>query len=70
MKVRMIARISGLRDGEPWPEPGELADVPADEAASLIECKLAELPEPVAPEAAVAPKAETATTPKPRSRKA
>ncbi len=41
MKVRMVARISGARDGVEWPEPGEVLDVPAEEAASLIDSRLA-----------------------------
>jgi len=40
-KVKMVARISGTRNGEDWPAPGEVADVPADEAAALIAAGLA-----------------------------
>lgn len=40
-KVKMVARISGTRNGEDWPAPGEVADVSADEAAALIAAGLA-----------------------------
>lgn len=68
MKVRMVARISGVRDGVDWPAPGEVIDVPAEEAASLMASGLAVAAAPVAPETAAAPAAETAAAPKPRAR--
>lgn len=40
-KVKMVARISGTRNGADWPAPGEVADVPADEAAALVAAGLA-----------------------------
>jgi hypothetical protein len=36
MKVRMIAQVSGTRDGQNWPEPGTVLDVPDAEARALI----------------------------------
>lgn len=36
MKVIMQARISGTRDGEDWPAPGESIDLPDDEAVQLL----------------------------------
>lgn len=70
-KVRMVARISGVRNGVDWPERGGVIDVPADEAADLIRAGLA-VEADVAPEKAVAPvlDVETAAAPKPRTRKA
>lgn len=41
MKVRMIAQISGTRDGIDWPAPGGTVDVPKDEALELIRGGLA-----------------------------
>ncbi|WP_115790035.1 hypothetical protein [Arthrobacter silvisoli] len=34
--VRMRAKISGTRNGVDWPEKGELIELPADEAQTLI----------------------------------
>lgn len=34
--VKMLTRVSGTRNGEDWPERGELLDVSADEAATLV----------------------------------
>ncbi len=36
VKVEMLVQISGTRDGEFWPEPGETIDVPAAEADTLV----------------------------------
>ena len=70
MKVRMIAQITGTRDGELWPAPGGVLDIPVDEAASLIASGMAVEVGDVAPEKTSAPEPETAATPKPRARKA
>jgi hypothetical protein len=35
MKIRMIASLSGLRDGQPWPAPGSEIVVPDAEGAEL-----------------------------------
>lgn len=47
-KVRMIAHVSGTRNGEDWPKPGETITVPAAEAEDLIRAGIAA--EPKAPE--------------------
>lgn len=36
MKVKMIAQLTGTRDGEDWPKAGSIAELPDDEAADLI----------------------------------
>lgn len=41
MRVEMRAQISGTRNGEDWPAPGVLIDVPEVEAADLIRSGLA-----------------------------
>jgi|GEM_PF-2447663 len=58
----MKVDVSGTRDGVDWPARGEIADLPAHEAADLIRAGLAE------PASGAAPKAtrndvETATAP-------
>jgi len=74
MKVKMIASITGTRDGQEWPAAGETVDLPDAEACDLVAGGLAvELDKktaaPVVETAAVvAP--ETAAEPKPRARKA
>lgn len=71
MKVRLLVSISGTRDGVLWPERGEVVDLPAAEAHDLHAARMvAYVDDDEAPEAAVAPKAETAALPKPRARKA
>lgn len=60
MKVQIIARISGLRNGVDWPAPGEYITLPDSEAKDMIGAGIARAPE-AAPETAVARKAETAT---------
>lgn len=47
-KVRMVAHVSGTRNGEDWPKPGEFITVPAAEAEDLIRAGIAA--EPKAPE--------------------
>ena len=73
MNIRLTAQISGMRDGQPWPAPGGLIDVPEDEANSLIAIGMAKADKPAAPveETATAPTAEVETAVrKPRTRKA
>lgn len=41
MKITMLAEITGLRDGSPWPVRGETMDVPEDEAQMLVDNGLA-----------------------------
>ena len=60
MKVQIIARISGLRNGVDWPAPGEFLTLPDGEAKDIIDAGIARMPE-AAPETATARKAETAT---------
>lgn len=36
MKVRLIYRLDGTRNGEPWPAIGGEIDVPTSEAVNLI----------------------------------
>lgn len=36
MKVKMIAQLTGTRDGEDWPKAGSIAELPDAEAADLI----------------------------------
>lgn len=36
MRVEMLTQISGTRDGQEWPHPGDTIDVPDHEAADLI----------------------------------
>ena len=70
-EVIMRARISGTRDGQEWPAPGQVLATTADEAAQLVEAGLAVAkPSKAAAETAAAPVAETAAAPKPRRRKA
>lgn len=64
MKVRMRAAISGTRDGEHWPAPGEVVDLPQHEAEHMVAAALAE---PVA--ATAKPEPEKATAPKATTRK-
>jgi hypothetical protein len=79
MKVTMLASISGLRDGVPWPARGGQIELPAGEAEELIAGGLAKKyekadeepdaePEVKGPEIPVPEpiqEQETATTPKP-----
>lgn len=41
MKITMVAEITGLRDGKPWPARGESITVPDDEAEVMIANNLA-----------------------------
>ena len=71
--VIMRARISGTRNGQEWPAPGEVLSTSADEAEELVAAGLAVAkPVKAAAESAVAPAAETAAAAKPtrRARKA
>lgn len=44
MKVQMKSRISGTRDGQDWPEIGEVVDLPDTEAVDLLNAGLAQVP--------------------------
>ncbi|HCA86372.1 MAG TPA: hypothetical protein DEQ61_13230 [Streptomyces sp.] len=71
MKIRMKVEMSGTRNGQPWPKPGEVVELPTAEAAHLVASGVAEqVAEPKPVETATAPPAETAVPPadKPRGR--
>lgn len=58
MKIRMLANISGLRDGVAWPAPGGETVVPDAEGAQLCAQGYAvPVAAPAEPERAVAPAA-------------
>lgn len=42
--VRMVKQMSGSRDGDDWPEPGNTIDVEQDEARQLVAQGMAENP--------------------------
>lgn len=46
MRVQMKRQISGTRDGESWPPPGEQIDLPDDEATQLLAADLADPADP------------------------
>lgn len=69
MKVTMIVKLSGSRDGQDWPDVGEDLDVPNDEAVQLLGTGLARAVKASAPEKATAdPVVETAAKAKPVAR--
>ena len=41
MKIRMLADVSGTRNGKDWPKRGEVVDLPDDEAKDLITSRMA-----------------------------
>ncbi len=41
-RVKMLWPVSGICDGVPWPEKGDVADLPAGMAQSAIDAELAE----------------------------
>lgn len=43
--VRLVGKISGTRDGEDWPNPGETIALPEDEANALLASGIAVKPE-------------------------
>lgn len=63
--VKMLGKISGSRNGKPWPEVGGTIDLPTAEADALIASRIAV--DPAAVETATVPAAETATVPGNRS---
>lgn len=42
MRIRMLVEMTGTRDGEPWPEKGEEAELPTAAAAHLVASGVAE----------------------------
>lgn len=59
MKLQMKVQVSGTRNGEDWPAPGDVVEVPDEEAVLLLNGGLAETVESAKPEKAAARKAET-----------
>ena len=60
--IKMLANISGTRDGVEWPELGGTIDLPADEAEALAAAGLARIiDEPKVERATSRRKTETAT---------
>ncbi len=47
MDVRLRLQLTGTRDGQPWPPPGTLVDLPDQEAEDLIAAGLATDPDDV-----------------------
>lgn len=75
MRVKMVAGITGTRDGVDWPAPGESIDLPQDEAELLVANGLAVADESkpakkAATETAATEAPENAAAPKARARKA
>lgn len=53
MRIQMTHQMSSSYNGEPWPTPGEVIDLPDDEALVLIRTRMATHVEtPVIPETA------------------
>lgn len=57
--------VSGLRDGQAWPEVGGTLDVSDVEASELVRAGFAEYATGVAPEVPAVPAPEAATAPTP-----
>lgn len=36
MRIQLVIKIDGLRNGQPWPSPGGVIDLPASEAVNMI----------------------------------
>ena len=64
MRVTIVAQISGTRNGQPWPKPGESVDLPDPEAAQL--CAIGAATE-AGPPARAAGEPETATVEPPET---
>lgn len=67
MKVRMLVDIGGYRNFVLWPRAGGVIDVPADEAADLVEQGNAAFV--IEDEVAVAPSAPERAVRKPANRR-
>ncbi|MEV5538481.1 histone-like nucleoid-structuring protein Lsr2 [Saccharopolyspora shandongensis] len=65
MRVRMIGAISGARNGNPWPKPGDTIDLPDEEGAMLCAHRMAQPVEPAAVETRPAPADDVETRPAP-----
>lgn len=68
MNILMVARISGTRNGMDWPAPGEMVDLPDNEAAQLVRAGLGKPAVAPEPETAVADAVgvEMAVVPRPK----
>ncbi len=64
---RMLASISGTRNGQDWPKRGEVVDLDDGEAGKYVRAGLM-APQEAAVETAVAGDVETATTQRKRGR--
>ncbi|OKK06419.1 hypothetical protein AMK26_10360 [Streptomyces sp. CB03234] len=42
MRIRMLVDMTGTRDGQPWPNKGQEADLPTAAAAHLVASGVAE----------------------------
>ena len=77
MKVMMRYQLSGSRNGVDWPAPGEILDVPKEEAESLLASGVAVDPKdkvetasgPLTTESAAVTVEQTAMVKKPANRK-
>lgn len=69
MKVKMVARISGTRDGEDWPAPGQILECGDVEGAELIMNHLAVDPDAEDQETATVPDGDVETTTTRRGRR-
>lgn len=69
MKIRMLVDMSGTRNGRRWPGRGASVEIPAAEAARLIDSGLAEEISDTEPpvEKATAPPAEVTMPPAAKS---
>lgn len=67
MRIEMRAQLSGTRDGAEWPAPGQVIDLPDDEAQLLIDAGLAQ-PSPSAPPAGAVEEADAGTDVQPSRR--
>lgn len=62
MRVKMLVQVSGLRDGQDWPGPGEELDLPEDEARQLIQQAMAAPVDGEGPESATEDRSDVETT--------
>ena len=69
MKVTMIVKLSGSRDGKDWPNVGEEIDVPDAEAVQLLGTGLARAVQSAPEKATADPVVETAAKAAPAARK-
>lgn len=60
MQIRMLHKISGTRNGQHWPERGEVIELPDVEAVELVRSRMATHVEaPAVPEKATSRKPAT-----------